>query len=359
MCGHRAETDDSRAKDAPSGLSRRSFLRTGSLAVASGALNASVLPSVRARATPKPVVVGTKGQTQVYLLGAQGGQNRSLIQGSNVCAGPSVLLLVNGAGYLLDAGVGSLLRLAQAGFDPTIVSNIFMTHHHQDHNADLGNFMGFGWTTGRFGASTRTLGVWGPTGTKKYCSGYRGALELSINDQQQNLGQTPTFSSFLRVHDFGLKGKMLTQPVEVMSDGNVKVSAIRVNHGALPTVGYRFETPDLDVAFSGDRGNRGDDFVALAAGADVLFHEIIDIDTVLPVLKKQNAPADFIEHQEHDHAPPSLVAATAKQAGVPKLVLYHLIPANLGVTSDARWMGLVSATYPGEIVVGQDLLEIT
>jgi ribonuclease BN (tRNA processing enzyme) len=318
-----------------------------------------VLPSVRAGAAPKPAVIGTNGQTRVYLLGAQGGQNRSLIQGSTVCAGTSVLLIVNDAGYLLDAGVGSLLRLAQAGFDPTVVSNIFMTHHHQDHNADLGNFMGFGWTTGRFGASTRTLGVWGPTGTKEYCSGYRSSLELSINDQERNLGQTPAFSSFVRVHDFGLKGKMLTHPVVVMSDSNVTVSAIRVNHGSLPTVGYRFKTPDLDVVFSGDRGDQGDDFVALAAGADVLFHEIIDIDTVLPVLKAQGAPADFIAHQEDDHAAPSLVATTATRAGVPKLVLYHLIPANLGVTSDARWTSLISPKYSGQIVVGQDLLQIS
>jgi hypothetical protein len=40
-------------------------------------------------------------------------------------------------------------------------------------------------------------------------------------------------------------------------------------------------------------------------------------------------------------------------------VLYHLIPANLAVTSDARWTSLVSASYSGQIVVGQDLLQLS
>lgn len=50
---------------------------------------------------------------------------------------------------------------------------------------------------------------------------------------------------------------------------------MRVEHGSIPAVGYRIETPDLDLAFSGDRGAKGDAFLAFAKGADVLFHEVI------------------------------------------------------------------------------------
>lgn len=349
------------------GVSRRAFLGA-SAAAAAGAVGATMLPAVRAGATPArsagtakvlPVAAatGSSGQTQVYLLGAQGGQNRGLLAGSSSCAGTSVLIMVNGVGYLMDAGVGSLFRLNQAGFDPSVVRNIFVTHHHQDHNADLGNFLGFGWSTGRFGTSARTLDVWGPTGTKKYCAGYTKSLALSIADQEQNLGQVPNFSSFLGVHEFAMHGKILTEPVVIMNDGTVTVSAIAVNHG-FPTVGYRFQTPDLDVVFSGDRGNQGDNFNLLASGAGVLFHEIVNIATILPFLEAQGASPGFISHMQNDHSAPDFVGSTATAAGVPELVLYHLIPANLAVTSAAQWTSLVSPTYAGNIVVGVDMLQV-
>jgi ribonuclease BN (tRNA processing enzyme) len=221
----------------------------------------------------------------------------------------------------------------------------------------LGNLMGFGWTTGRFGKPHRTLDVWGPTGTKNYCEGYSKSLLLGISDQERNLDQTPPFSSYLTCHEFSMQGKIRTSPVVVMDNGTVKVSAIWVNHG-FPTVGYRFQTPDLDVVFSGDRGDQGDNFVALARGADVLFHEVIDIEKILPTLEAQGAPADFISHQTKDHSAPKFVGSTATATGVSKLVLYHLIPANLSVTSQARWISLISPHYEGDIVVGSDLLEV-
>jgi ribonuclease BN (tRNA processing enzyme) len=341
------------------GASRRAFLGKSALAAAAavGAVGGALGPSTRVGAMPTPVAVGSSGGTKVYLLGAQGGQNRSILLGAGVCAGTSVLVMVDGVGYLVDAGVGTLLRLNQAGFDPAVLTDIFITHNHQDHNADLGNFMGFGWTTGRFGKSHRALNVWGPTGTKDYCDGYGQSLALGIRDQEKNLGQTLPFSSYLTCHEFNMQGKIRTSPVVVMDNGTVKVSAIWVNHG-FPTVGYRFETPDLDVVFSGDRGDQGDNFVELARGADVLFHEIIDIEKILPTLEAQRAPVDFISHQKNDHSAPRFVGSTATASGVPKLVLYHLIPANLGITSDLRWVSLVSPHYGGDIVVGSDLLEV-
>ena len=360
MCIHHDgggdEFREARDEDA---LTRRDLLADSARLAVAGGLAASVLPSAVAQAAARPVAVGAAGRTHVYLLGAQGGQNRAKLTGSDIHAGPSALLMVDGVGYLMDAGVGTLLRLSQAGFDPTVVRHVFMTHHHQDHNADLGNIIGFGWTTGAQAHPGQRLSVWGPPGTHAYKRGYEESTALSIHDQEANLGKTPSFRSYLRCHQLPDSGAIRTRPVKVMSDHAVTVSAIRVNHGALPTVGYRFKTPDLDVAFSGDRGDRGDNFVALARGADVMFHEIIDIDIVIPALKAQKAPASFIRHQQRDHSAPSLVARTATDANVPKLILYHLIPGNAAITSDARWTSLVSPHYAAEIIVGKDLLEVT
>ena len=104
-----------------------------------------------------------------------------------------------------------------------------------------------------------------------------------------------------------------------------------------------------------DRGDRGDDLTRFATGADVLFHEISDLDLVKAALEAQGAPPRYVDHQLHDHSGGDLVGRTATDAGVPKLVLYHLIPGNPAI-SDEHWRALVSPYYAGEIVVGRDLL---
>ena len=73
------------------------------------------------------------------------------------------------------------------------------------------------------------------------------------------------------------------------------------------------------------------------------------------MLEAQGAPPSLIDHQVHDHSGGALVGQTATAAGVPKLVLYHLIPGNPAITDD-QWRALVSPHYQGEIVVGHDLL---
>lgn len=325
------------------------------------ALVALVRGDVPAGALPGSVngtaaALGAEGRTQIYLLGSQGGQQRTQLTGAGSRSGPSALIVVDGVGYMIDAGVGALLRLNEAGFDANVVRHVFVTHHHQDHNADLGNVIGFSWTAGRFGGSPdRRLDVWGPAGTRAYIRGYKIATARSIADQEGPLEQQPPLDKYVRGHELAMRGVIRTDGVRVMGDERVTVRAIRVNHGSMPAVGYRVETPDLTVVFSGDRGDRGDELARFARGADVLFHEISDLDVVKAALEAQGAPPRFIDHQLHDHSGGALVGRTATEAGVPKLVLYHLVPASPALT-DERWRALVSPHYAGEIVVGKDLL---
>ena len=321
--------------------------------VANGAV-AGMIPRI---ANGTPAAIGRSGRTQVYLLGSQGGQQRTQLTGADSRGGPSALIVVDGVGYMLDAGVGALLRLNEAGFDANIVRHIFVTHHHQDHNADLGNMIGFSWTAGRWGSPDRRLDVWGPPGTRDYLGGYKRSTARSIADQEGPLVQKPTLDRYLHGHELSMRGRIRTDGVRVMGDERMAVSAIRVNHGSMPSVGYRFETPDLKIVFSGDRGDRGDDLARFALGADVLFHEISDLEVVKAALQAQGAPSRYIDHQIHDHSGGELVGRTATEAGVPKLVLYHLVPGTAAL-SDERWRSLVSPYYAGEIVVGKDLLEL-
>jgi len=309
-------------------------------------------------ATAVPAATGRSGRTKIYLLGSQGGQQRTQLTGANVRGGPSALIVVDGVGYLVDAGVGALMRLNEAGFDANVVRHVFVTHHHQDHNADLGNMIGFSWTAGRFASADRRLDVWGPPGTKSYVRGYKISTARSIADQEGPLEQKPSLDRYLHTHELSMRGTIRSPGVRVMGDERVTVSAIRVNHGSMPSVGYRFETPDQKIVFSGDRGDRGDDLAPFARGADVLFHEISDLEVVQAALAAQGAPPRYVDHQLHDHSGGELVGRTASDAGVAKLVLYHLVPGTPAI-SDERWRALVSPYYAGEIVVGRDLLAVS
>jgi ribonuclease BN (tRNA processing enzyme) len=197
--------------------------------------------------------------------------------------------------------------------------------------------------------------VWGPAGTTAYLRGYKTSTARSIRDQEGPLQQKPPLDKYVRGHELSMRGAIRTGGVEVMRDERVVVRAIRVNHGEMPSVGYRIETPDLTIVFSGDRGDLGDDFATFAKGAFVMFQEISVLDLVRSILEGQGAPASFIDHQLHDHSGGELVGRTATEAGVPKLVLYHLVPGTTGL-SDEHWRALVAPHYAGEIVVGKDLL---
>lgn len=347
-------------------MTRRTMLGSSAAAAATGTLGA-LAPAAHASPRATPAVTGSKGQTQVYLLGAQGGQTRDIKTGSGLHAGTSVLLMVNGTGYLMDAGVGTLLRLNEAGLSPAVITNVFVTHQHTDHNADLGNILGFAWTTTSVSSTTEhAMTLWGPPGTRDFVTGWEQSTALSNNDQVQSLGRSVSIQDFLTCSEFPLDGDILTQPVEILSDANVTVTAIRVSHGSMPSVGYRFTTPDLDVVFSGDRGPGNDpgdsgdvpdNFTSLAAGAQVMFHEIIDIEKVLDGLARDTPPPPqpYLDHMMYDHSDAEYAGATATAADVPRLVLYHLVPASPVITPDSRWLSLVRQYYGGQVVVGNDL----
>src|SRR3984893_17797622 len=102
-------------------------------------------------------------KTTLITLGTQGGPLRSKSRSQ-----PANVLLVNDEPYIIDAGNGVAGRLAMAGVPLGRVGQIFITHNHDDHNADLGTMMGLAWTLGR----STTITVHGPKGTRDIVDGF-------------------------------------------------------------------------------------------------------------------------------------------------------------------------------------------
>ena len=99
-------------------------------------------------------------KTTLITLGTQGGplQKQKLVR-SRPTFSSSTMSLTS-----LTPETASLRQLALVGVPLGRVGQIFITHNHDDHNADLGTMMGLAWTLGRSAPIT----VHGPKGTQRH-----------------------------------------------------------------------------------------------------------------------------------------------------------------------------------------------
>jgi ribonuclease BN (tRNA processing enzyme) len=116
----------------------------------------------------------------------------------------------------------------------------------------------------------------------------------------------------------------------VFGDDAVRVTAVPVTHGhAVPALGYRFDTADGSVVFSGDT-TVNDDLIALARNADVLVHQVAD----LGYLGRYGTDAAELERMHGLHTDVSEVGGVAERVGVRELILTHYLPADPAAISD-------------------------
>lgn len=148
-------------------------------------------------------------------------------------------------------------------------------------------------------------------------------------------------------------------PFEVYRDENVVVTAILVDHHQVyPTFAYRFDTDDGSVVFSGDTGpdTRGN-LEKLAAGADILVHEVIDrawIDERMGY-PDENTPAYALKtHLLTSHTTIDAVGSVATNCSVDTLVLNHIVPGNTPTSHLLK----AQQNFSGRLIIGEDFMEI-
>jgi len=298
--------------------------------------------------------------TRLILLGTQGGARVNADR-----AQPSNVLIVNGTPYLIDAGNGVARQLSLAHVPLLSIHQIFITHNHDDHNADWGTLMGLAWTAG----NTVPITVYGPRGTE---SMRRGFLQyFAPNAAAHHLEGAPNVlpAKVILAHDIAGEGL-------VYRDANIRVTAVENchYHFSKGTAGYhwqqsfafRFETPDRVVVFSGDTGPCGDVLADFAKGADILVHEVIDLGAIekamnTPVRGTDSSPerlAALMKHMRTEHSTPQEVARVASKAGVRMLVLSHLVPGRLD-SPEGGYIDGVKDFYSGPVAVARDLMEFS
>jgi ribonuclease BN (tRNA processing enzyme) len=176
----------------------------------------------------------------------------------------------------------------------------------------------------------------------------RWDIELRVKDEDR-----PPLGSLVRPHE-------IAGPGVVYEDGNVRVTAAEVPHGAAePAYAYRFDTPGSSIVFSGDT-SRSAALVELAKGANILVHEVLNMDAIDATVNRTDPGNEALKrHIIEAHTPMREVGEVATEAGVRKLVLSHFVPADIPAFDRPEiWLKGVRETFDGEIVVGEDLMEI-
>jgi ribonuclease BN (tRNA processing enzyme) len=278
---------------------------------------------------------------------------------------PASLLIVGGRPYLVDAGNGVSRQLAQVGLAPSDVRTIFITHHHIDHNADIGALMSFAWVEDnkRGERAVPPMRFYGPPATSELVQIAQRYLSVAERIFRAEVPMAPSNGRF-EGHDINADGV-------VFSDDRIVVTAAENTHfakadGTAQSPGdksysYRFDTPGRSVVFCGDTGP-SDALAKLAAGADVLVCEVNDLDASMKALTEGSklppqALAAVRGHMERHHITPEQIGLLAQKAGVKSVVLTHFSPGLDGETDASRYTAGVRKHFSGAVIAGRDLLE--
>jgi ribonuclease BN (tRNA processing enzyme) len=280
-------------------------------------------------------------KTRLILLGTGGGPRPRKANSAS-----AQVIVTNNMAYVIDCGDGVARQLAFAGVPLSTLRDIFITHHHSDHNADYGNLLLLAWTAG-----LRTqVDTWGPPPLEKMTQLFFDMNAYDINTRITDEGRVP-LAPLVHAHE-------LSQGGLVMQDEHVKVTAALVHHPpVVPAFGYRFDAADRSIVISGDTAP-SDNLIKLAEGADVLVHDALYVPGVERLVARiPNAPALKQSILSH-HTSAEDAGRVAQAAGVKLLVLSHLVPPDDPAITEQMWIEAARVHFQGPVIVGKDLLEI-
>src|SRR5229473_1094196 len=182
-------------------------------------------------------------------------------------SGPSTAIVVNGTGYIVDAGTGVVRRAAAArdkgvkALEPTNLRIAFLTHLHADHTLGLPDLILTPWIMGR----KEPLELYGPAGTREMVEHILQAYDVDIKVRTEGLEHSNRTGYKVNVHEI--------TPGVVYKDANITVKVFNAYHGSPKnTFGYRFETPDRVIVIAGDSTPKSD-VLQNCNECDVLIHE--------------------------------------------------------------------------------------
>jgi len=236
-------------------------------------------------------------------------------------ASPSIAVFSGDDPVLFDLGPGTLRQLARIGISHERIKQIFISHFHPDHTADLIHFL-FATRDPKIMERRRPFVITGPMGLEAFLKRLRNAYGKWLD-----LPEGLEIIEELDIH----KPEKRTY-----KDYNIMSQPIRHTPNSLA---YRIhDRSGGSFVYSGDT-SYCDEIVDVASDCDIL------------ILECSYPEGEDVE----GHLTPSQAGRIATLAGSKKLLLIHFYPEVLGtdIAMDCR------KTYKGELILGRDMLHIS
>lgn len=227
----------------------------------------------------------------------------------------SMLLTLGGRRIVIDCGLGVTRGVVETGMSLKELDLVFITHLHSDHVLELGGLLHTAWTTG---LATPVL-VYGPLGTRQLWQGFLASLDYDIRTRIEDEGR-PDPAELITIVEYG------EGPIFV--ENGLTVSALRVDHPPVTECfALRFSYGEKTVVLSSDTAYFPP-LAQFAAGADIIVHEAMLPEGVDNIVARTGNGSRLREHLYASHTLAEDAGRLANAAGVKKLVLNHLIPAD-------------------------------
>jgi len=275
---------------------------------------------------------------KIVLLGTKGGPRVS----KGAPWPSSSVLEIAGQPYLIDCGLGVTRQFVEAGYTFDQLTTLFITHHHSDHNLELGPLLHTAWTSAR----PHPIAAYGPKGLKALLDGFFVANAFDIETRMADEKQAD-LRQLVTAHEY--------QEGVVLENDQVRVTALKVIHPPIvDCFALKFEFQNRVVVFSGDTTWYAP-FVEFCRGADYLVHECMlstGIDALCERLKETKP--NLKSHLLASHTLAADVGKVATQAAVGHLILNHFVPSDDPSLSAQDFEAEVRTTWDGPLSAGYD-----
>lgn len=289
-------------------------------------------------------------------------------------------VIAGGHIVVIDTGAGSWSRIVASKLPAGKIGTVLLTHLHSDHIGALGEFAVQSWIGGRvvplevYGPGKlegsvpplNSLGhAYGSSGTVEVVKGFSEAFDSDSGYRILHHG-----TDYLSPEGARIIGHEIARPapntlVPVFDKDGLKISAFLVNHHPVePAFGYRVEYGGRVAIVSGDT-KKTESIELFSKGADLLVHEALN-NSMSNIISQAltETGSERLAKMVHDtldyHASPVQAAEIARDAGVPMLVLTHIVPPLPNALARHIFMrGVSDARGEGDTILGYDGLLVT